>query len=81
MSQAGLESFGAYQKTRESFDFCYLKRISVTVQAEQTGAFCRPFGTWGSHFNAFPGLKAVETLGYYRLSLRDLPLNTQPPSA
>jgi len=50
MSQAGLESY-------------YLKRISVSTQAELPGAFGRPFGTWGSHFNAFPGLKAWAIFG------------------
>src|SRR5258705_269412 len=58
MSQAGLESFGAYQKERELFDTYYLERISVSTQAEQAGAFSRPFGTCGSQINAFPGLKA-----------------------
>jgi hypothetical protein len=58
MSQAGLESFGAYQKARALFDSCYLESISVSTQAEQAGGFSRPFGTWGSHFDLFPGLKA-----------------------
>jgi hypothetical protein len=58
MSQAGLDSFGAYQKDRALFESYYFKRISVSTQAEQAGAFSRPFGTWGSHFNVFPGLKA-----------------------
>jgi hypothetical protein len=58
MSWAGLESFWAYQKARELFDSYYPERSSVSVQAEQTDVFCRPFGTWGSHCNGVPGLKA-----------------------
>jgi hypothetical protein len=58
MSRAGLESFGAYQKARALFDSCYLESISVSTQAEQAGGFSRPYGTWGSHFDPFPGLKA-----------------------
>jgi hypothetical protein len=107
MSQAGLESFGAYQKARELFNLVvtdmaelrkdprcyrliaqqvasadsvcanieggygrlsrtrsqnrvsYLRQAHLSLRADRTaGVFCRPFGTWGSHFNAFPGLKA-----------------------
>jgi hypothetical protein len=58
MNQAGLESFGAYQKARELLDLYCQKRISVSPQAEGAGIFSRPFGTWGSRFDAFPGLKA-----------------------
>src|SRR5262245_56155276 len=58
MSQAWLESFGACQKAMESIDSYCLKRIPASVQAEQAGAFSRPFGTWCFRFNAFPGLKA-----------------------
>jgi hypothetical protein len=38
---------------------------------KETETFCRPFGTQGSHFNAFPGFQALESLGYFRMSLRD----------
>src|SRR5437899_7242510 len=58
MSQAGLEAFGTSQPAREFFDSYYLKSISVSTEAEEAGGFSRPFGTWGSHFDPFPGLKA-----------------------
>jgi hypothetical protein len=58
MSEAGLESFEAYQKARATSDSHYQRRMSVIARVELADHFSRPFGTWGSSLNAPPSLKA-----------------------